>query len=276
MADPVRLLTPRRAMFVGSYAPVTVRIDPASGIVFDELAFVVPEGPQAGNVSVSRERTFDPKRPRVMLLAGHAPGKYEIEILHKPSNSVVGTARFRVTDVWTDNKRGPRLWFDGVNARQEAGSAWGGGPNGPQNTNTLPALGTRRIAVLLVDTSSQRYTTDATTVQGHRDRWMNEIINGVTQNGVTRSMRQYFREVSYNTFDLSAQVFGPVSLPGTWDTYFESDGAPKGSYYQACFTAGDSLIDYTQFDTLLCVSQGVDAVGMTPAKSAWPYASTLR
>jgi M6 family metalloprotease-like protein len=137
----------------------------------------------------------------------------------------------------------------------------------------VPALGTRRIAILLVDTSSQRYTTDATTLQGHRDRWMNEIINGVTQNGVTRNMRRYFREVSYNNFDLSAQIFGPVSLPGTWDTCFESDGAPKGSYYQACFTAGDGLIDYTQFDTLLCGSQGVDAVGMTPAKSAWPYAS---
>ena len=120
MVDPVRLLTPRRAMFVGSYAPVTVRIDPASGIVFDELAFVVRDGPQAGTVSVNRERSFEPKRPRVMLLAGHALGKYEIEVLHAPSNSVVGTARFRVTDVWTNEKRGPNLWFDGVNARQEA------------------------------------------------------------------------------------------------------------------------------------------------------------
>jgi M6 family metalloprotease-like protein len=99
---------------------------------------------------------------------------------------------------------------------------------------------------------------------------MNEIINGVAQGGVTRSSRTWYREVSFNIFDLSAQVFGPVSLSGSFDDYFNADGTPKGTYFQACFTAGDGTIDYNNFDTLLCVSQSVTG---PPMKSAWPYAS---
>ena len=273
MADPVVLKIRRRRLFVGSYERVRVLIDPSTGIVFDDLKFEVPDGPKAGRVSLSRERKFNPKRPSILLLAGYEPGKYVLQVIHMPSSSLVGELKFAVADRWTYEKAGPRLWFDGINQRQEAGAAWGGGPAGPQNTNTIPASGTRRIAILLVDTSSQRFTTDAATLQGHRDRWMNELINGVTQGGVTRSVRKYYQEVSYGNFDLSAQVFGPVQLSGTWDDYFNSDGSPKGSYYQACFTAGDSLIDYNQFDTLLCVSQSVPASGGDPAKSAWPYAS---
>jgi CARDB len=59
-------------------------------------------------------------------------------------------------------------------------------------------------------------------------------------------------------------------LPGSFDDYFDADGVPKGAYYQACFTAGDGLIDYNNFDTLLCVSQHVDG---PPQKFAWPYSS---
>ncbi len=102
---------------------------------------------------------------------------------------------------------------------------------------------------------------------------MDELINGVTVGGVTRSARAFYQEVSYGNFDISAQRFGPVTLSGPWTDYFNDDGSPKGSYYQSCFTAGDSLIDYTQFDTLLCVSQSVPATMTDPMRSAWPYAS---
>lgn len=156
--------------------------------------------------------------------------------------------------LWRDEDLGPSRWFTGVVANYAAGSAWGGGPAGPQNTNVIPASGTRRLAILLCDTSSQRFTTDAPTLQGHRDRWLNEVINGVADGAVTSSTRLFYRDTSYNGFDLTGQVFGPVSLPGTWDDYFNADGSPKGTYYQACFTAGDGVIDYNQFDTLVCVS----------------------
>jgi M6 family metalloprotease-like protein len=271
--SPVALKVPRRPLFVGSYISVPVDIDPAAGLSFDDLRFEVPDGPKGGQISLSRERGNSARRPSMLLLAGYSPGRYLLQAFERASGALLAEATFTVTDIWRQQKVGPRLWFSGINRQRPVGAAWGGGPAGPQNINTIPAIGTRRIAVLLVDTSSQRFTSNAADLQGHRDRWMNELINGVTQGGVTRSARAFFQEISFGNFDITAQVFGPVQLGGSWDDYFESDGAPKGSYYQSCFTAGDGLIDYTQFDTLLCVSQSVDATATTSAKRAWPYAS---
>jgi len=253
----VALGLPRRPLFVGSYHRVSVKIPKGAGIAFDDLTFDVPDGPKAGIVSQSRDALFNPARPHFMLCAGFEPGTYVVEARVAATNQLVGQRKFVVDALWTIEDLGPTRWFTGIVGSYAAGSAWGGGPAGPQNVNVVPATGTRRIAILLVDTSTQRYTTNATDLQGHRDRWTNELVNGVTQGGVTRSARLFYREASYNNFDLSAQVFGPVQLPGTWDDYFNSDGTPKGTYFQACFTAGDGTINYNNFDTLLCVSQSV-------------------
>lgn len=258
---------PRKALFVGSYHRIPVR---AKGVAFDDIKFVVPDGAKAAVISPSRDAAFKPRSPQILLCVGYEPGTYVIEARHATTNALLGKAKFRSDALWRDEDAGPSKWFTGISQGYSAGAAWGGGPAGPQNVNTIPASGTRRIAILLVDTSTQRYTTDATELQGHRDRWLNEVVNGVTQGGVTRSTRLFYREASYNNFDLSAQVFGPVQLPGVFDDYFNSDGSPKGTYYQACFTAGDGVIDYNNFDTLLCVSQSVTG---PPMQSAWPYAS---
>ncbi|RKG81053.1 hypothetical protein D7W82_28505 [Corallococcus sp. CA049B] len=269
MAD-VDLKISKKKLFVGSYLRVPVRINPKTGLQMENLDFTVREGPPGGQVSVSQEGNAQDVAPSIMLLVGFQPGKYVLQALMKGTPTVVGEAPFRVDALWRDEQRGPPRWFDGQGTGFAAGAAWGGGPAGPQNLSVVPATGTRRIAILLVDTSSQRFTTDAATLQAHRDRWLNEVINGVTDGGVTRSARQYYQEVSYGAFDLSAEVFGPVELPGSYDDYFNADNTPKGTYFQACFTAGDGLINYNNFDTLLCVSQPV--TGATP-RAAWPYAS---
>lgn len=274
MTASVSLKIPKKALFVGSYVKVPVEIDPNASLKIDELDFLVPDGPRGGVVSLSRDKEFNQQRPDIMLLVGYEPGTYVLQALKKKTGVVVGKAKFIVNALWPDDEVGPPRWFTSPGVVSAEASAWGGGPTtSPQNVNVIPATGTRRIAILLVDTSSQRFTTDAATLQSHRDRWLDEIQNGVTTGGVTRSLRQFYREVSYGNFDISAQVFGPVQLPGSFDDYFkETDGkyAPKGGYYQACFTAGDGLINYNNFDTLLCVSQSVDG---PPVKSAWPYAS---
>ena len=266
-APTAKLGIPNGELFVGSYHRIPVRL---TGADFEDIEFVVVDGPKAAIVSESRDRSFTAKRPHFMLCVGHEPGTYLIEARHRPTGTVIGTGKFASNALWLDEDAGPTKWFTGIAQGFSAGSAWGGGPGSTQNSGTIPAAGTRRIAILLVDTSTQRFTTNATDLQGHRDRWMNELVNGVAQGGVTRSSAQWYREVSLGTFDLSAAVFGPVQLSGTFDDYFNADGTPKGTYFQACFTAGDSLIDYNNFDTLLCVSQPV--TGMTP-KAAWPYAS---
>lgn len=274
MAD-VELRLEQESLFVGSYTPMEVVIDSGSGLTLDDLEFAVTSGLAGGLVSTARPPEWDPEKPPVlMLLAGYEPGTHRIEVT--VGGSIVGEAKFEVLGSWTDDTAGPPLWFSGRPDAELAGAAWGGGPGGPQNIGISPQTGTRRIAILFVDTSSQRYTTDGPTMQGHRDRWMDEVIDGVTASGQTRSTRAFYQEVSYGVLDLTAQVFGPVSLPDDWDTYFNTDGTPKGSYFQAAITAGDGLIDYSQIDTVLCVAQSVlDGTGAI-TKSAWPYASIGR
>ncbi|HWQ96092.1 MAG TPA: SdrD B-like domain-containing protein [Candidatus Methylomirabilis sp.] len=262
----VMLETPDDPLFIGSYVKVPVLIDPDSGLKMEDLSFIIPEGPKGGIVSLSRDKDFNPDRPDIMLCAGYEPGMYTLQALN--NSTIVGEAKFSVTDLWKDDSAGPSLCFEGVAEGFSAGSAWGGGPAGPQNINVHPALGTRRVAVLLVDTSSQRFT--ASDGINAKNRWDNETFKGVTTGGVTRSVKQYYQEVSYGKFDISGEVFGPVNLSGSWDDYLNSTtGAPKAGFYQECITAGDSLINYNNFDSVVCVSLSV--VG-PPAKSAWPYA----
>lgn len=263
----------RRTMFVGSYAPMKVAIDPGSGLTVDDFDFVVPDGLAGGIVSMARGPGYTPTEPTPILLAGSEPGTHVVQIVEKATATVVDELKYRISTRWTAKRAGPGVWFSGSPRARLAGSAWGGGPAGPQNVGTVPANGTRRVAIVFVDTSTQRYTTNATGMQAIRDRWMNELINGVTIGGQTRSARLFYREVSYGNLDLSASSFGPVQLSGTFDSYFNADGTPKGTYFQAVITAADSLVDYDDFDSILCVSCSVDAVGMTPGRSAWPYAS---
>ena len=174
-------------------------------VTWDDLVFEVPDGLPAGLVSVARGPGYSAEKPTPMLLAGHAPGVYRVEARERASGTVVGELKYKVTDRWSNRKAGPSLWFSSTQASGAAGSAWGGGPGGPQNVNVVPASGTRRIAILFVDTSSQRYTTNATTMQGHRDRWLDEVVNGVAAGaGANEPTTTSARESGWRTLSLPA------------------------------------------------------------------------
>jgi hypothetical protein len=64
-------------------------------------------------------------------------------------------------------------------------------------------------------------------------------------------------------------------MPGTFDDYFEDDDTPafRGDFAQQCLTAGDPLVDYARFDTVLCVSPAVNMADPATRRAAWPSAS---
>jgi M6 family metalloprotease-like protein len=276
----VKITTPPTAIYVGSYQQLVVDLG-ATGIGFDDLGFAVTGGRAAGAISPSRDATFDPAHPEIMLLAGYRPGRYRLTAIHRPTGSVVGETSFALTNDWNDDQRGPSKWFNGILPAYSASPTWGGGTVGaPQNFNTIPALGTKRVAVLFVDTSDQRYTTSAATLAAFRTRWQQNVADGVTgADGIVRSVSRYYREVSYNSIglggmDVSVTVFpSVVSLPNAWTAYFQLDvnnsWAAKNEFINQCVTAAGGGVNLTGFDMIVCVSQS--AGGPAPAKVAWPY-----
>lgn len=273
--NPVVFQVPDKPIFVGSYLKVPVRIDPKLGLTLSEMDFTVLGGLRGGAVSPSTDIEFTPERPDLMLLGGYKPGDYVLRAFKKGTTTLLGRARFTVTDRWDDPNKGPSRWFSGDVQSQSLGAAWGGGGTGPQNINVIPTLGTRRILLLMVDTSDQRYSTNATTLAGLKANWLNAAFSGVDLgDGVLHSVRRFYQEVSLNRFDISIagnQVFGPIHLPGIHDDYINTDGSFKGTMPQQVLTAALGVIDYNAFDTIVMISQPVTTV--TPNKAAWPYAS---
>jgi hypothetical protein len=229
----VELILPKKELFIGSYIKVNVVIDPASGRPIEDLEFILPDGPPAGIISLSRDADFNPDKPDIMLCVGYRPGTYSLKAWSKQAHIFIAETEFVITDIWKDENEGPSMWFSSANELYVAvvGSAWGGGTptTGPQNIPLTPTKKERRIAILLIDTTSKKYPEDTTTLQGIKDRWLNEIVRGVTVGGVTRSVAHYYREVSYNNLEVSAELFGPVSLTKDWDTQFgvKEDGLPR-------------------------------------------------
>ncbi len=140
MADPVTIAVPKRPFFVGSYAFLRVDIDPASGIVFDDLAFSVPDGRRAGKISPSRDVRFNEKRPTITLLVGYEPGDWVILVTQISTGQDIAKFEYHVTDRWRGKRRGPRLWFDGQNMRQESGRPGAAGQRG-RRISTWPLHG---------------------------------------------------------------------------------------------------------------------------------------
>jgi len=259
----------RTPLYLGSYLKVPVILDPGSGLTMDDLDFVVPAGGRGGTVSLSRDDDFDPAHPDIMLLAGYEPGDYELQAVERSTGLVRGTARFSVSTGWADDQEGPSRWVAGdFELPGVRGATWGGGsPTDPENLNVYPASGTRQIALLLVDTASQRFTPGE--IATMTALWQDVAFNGRLHNGRLVSTAHYYREVSYNKFDVAGQVFGPVSLPGQWSDYFQDNGKYKANLWDACAVAGDPLINYSQFQSLVCVMK-------TPAsKGVWSSADSI-
>ena len=261
----VTLEMPEGPVFPGSYVRVPVVV---SGIAIEDVEFVIPAGSPAGEISPSRDASYDPAQPDIVLLAGHLPGDYVLEARRKSDALLLAEGKFSLDARWPNDADGPSLWFAGIVPQSSGvpGAAWGGGPAGsPQNFDVMPALGTRQVNIVLVDTSTRRYTTDPGELAAIKNKWSDEAVKS----------SNYYGEVSYGAFGLSTAVFGPVQLPGAWEDYFDPVEHPQGfdvwrpanNFYQACATAADALIAFSAGQSLVCVSQSAD-----DEQFAWPYA----
>ncbi|MFN0162567.1 MAG: hypothetical protein ACKVQQ_15150 [Burkholderiales bacterium] len=240
----------------------------------EDLEFTVPAGPAGGAISLSRDASYDPGKPTVMLLVGYTPGSYEIEARDRTSGTLLARARYAVTTDWGNADRGPGQVYEGTVLDDNIGLAPGGGAIGPQSVNIFPALGVRRLAILFVDTATQRYPTVVADMDVIRQQWQEEVIDGYVVGGIAYSTKRYYEEVSYGNLTLSGTTYGPVNLPGAWDSYFASNGlaGPAGSrvelflpksalvFQQACITVADGLIDFRQVDIVIIVVRSIDSV----------------
>ena len=286
---PVTFTLPKGGLFVASWARVPVKIDPKSGIKMDDLRFEVKEGPVAGQVSPCRDRLYDPAKPNIVLIAGPRAGKYTLEAFKKGAAKAVGSAQFAVTNIWKKADTGPSFSALGPVKRPPGvlGATWGGGApdTGPQNFNVHPATGDRNVAIILIDTSSERYAANsANDIQ----TWEDALLNGKadTVDGVTRSVQQFYKEVSYDNLNVIGTVFGPVQLPGAWDDYFEAEPTsvgdadpfeiynPKAGYYEAVIAAAQDQVDFSQFQFVACVVKSF--LSGTPQKYYWPRANNVQ
>jgi CARDB len=263
-------------MFVGSYQRVLVRTRTVA-LPFDDIDFDVPGG-EGSTVSMSRDETFDAKRPSIMLLAGDVPGDYTLVATQRSTGTIIGEAKFTVTTEWADALASPTRWFGGAIELTGPQPTWGGGSTtGPQNVPATPQNGTRNVVIVLVDTADQRWSTAGTAIADAQQTWADNLVNGVIgADGVTRSVAEYYREVSYfngaDGIDISGSVLpNVVSLPNGWSSYFtldvNSDWAAVGTFCRTVMTTA-GVANFAGANMIVCVVQPVTT---SPTKIAWPY-----
>ena len=263
---------PEEPMIVGGYEKVPVQIPSSMGLGMDDIQFVIPAGPAAGEVSLSKDKGSAVGEQDIMLLAGYKPGVYELHALRKSDQALLAKEKFEVRASWADERQGPPLWFAGQldQAAGVPGAAGGGGPtDAPPNVDIYDAPDTWHINIVLFDTATARYPAAQADQDALVQEWQDEAQDG------TPSATKFYDAVSFGKFTVTATTYGPIQLPGNFEDYFDAvthpQGdtvwAPKSSLYQEVATAVDDQIVFGANQSFVCVSQSVDS-----SKFAWPYA----
>lgn len=290
-SDPVTVKVPVDSLFPAGWVRLPVKInDPA--LAFDDLEFLIEPKESAAMVSYSRDGSFDPAAPHIMLCAGWMTGKHELTVIRRSTGTPVGKTTFEVLENWTHPTLGPSMSTFGAVESGPSGGTWGGPDSGdftvPQNVKVNPALGTRNVGVVLVDTNGARYPTGAALTTIINDL-RNELVNGVVVNGQVRSTATYFNQASNGAFSINlVGIAGPIALPNAWGSYFtmpdttwvaneDVDATVIAQLTQQNATAAAAsnppVLDLSAMDSLIYVVRSV--IGVPPAvdQFVWPRAS---
>ncbi|MCV7255906.1 hypothetical protein H7J86_27430 [Mycobacterium hackensackense] len=289
-----RLVPPSAPLFVGSWVQLQYDLS-GSMLTDDDISFVVDGDPDAALVSHTASVPGGKKIP--MLVAGGLLGRFEVAMVETSSGNELDRAGFEVTDKWHDPDHGPSRMLQGDSQPTPAGD-WGGGPGTPQNLGAQAHSGRWRVLILMVNTADGSYPTGPGQLDSARKAILDEIQDGVSFNGKTRSARHYYEELSgwnpgtgrgltiqaYNN-----RVYGPVALPDGWTNYFAQKKDSAGTVIDARWssmgatvqtiitrTINDGLLttaDYGNIDVLLMVPFSPDAPGVGDKRFVWPHAS---
>jgi M6 family metalloprotease-like protein len=227
LALPVQMTADDGRLFLGGFAPM--RIDAPADIDLDDID-LVSDDTDVVSVSPSKDVTFDPGAPHVLVIGGWRSGSAEVRAVRRSSGEVVGRTAVAVHNTWNDDEVGPARCITGACPAPPANPAWGGGAPGPQNIDISPAPAAWRVAIVLLDTSDGRYTT--ATAATARTEYADQFANGVPVGGVTRSVIKYFDEVSYGKTKVSlvgGAVVGPVHLTQKWADAFVVETRPSST-----------------------------------------------
>lgn len=286
-----RLFPPSDPLFVGSWVPLHYDLS-GTALTDDDVTFVVADDPDAAFVShTSFATTGGRKVP--LLAAGIVLGTFTVQMVETATGAVLDTAPFDVTDHWLELDHGPSRMYAGSNAPAPAPPSGGAGP---QNLGTQAHSGRWTLGLLLVNTSDGAFP--AADLPGVRKAMLDEVQDGVVYNGVIRSARLYYEELSRwdpNTgHGLTIQasnnrVYGPVDLPEGWGTYFaqtvDSAGtitdarwAPKGATVQTVVSRALAqnvltTADLAEINVLVIIPRSPDSTG-SRTRYAWPYAGS--
>ena len=148
---------------------------------------------------------------------------------------------------------------------------------------TFPSKGKLKALVILVQYKDVKFTTD------NAQQYFTDMLNkdGFSEYGGTGSAHQYFLDASNGQFDLTCDVYGPVTLPNNrayygGNDYSGSDKQPEDMVVDAVNLLKDK-VDFSQYDcdkdgvldNVFLFYAGTGEASGGPAESVWPHAWDL-
>lgn len=197
---------PAAPVYLNAWCRVPVVLT-ATDPPLDDLVFTVEPLDSGCSVSPSRDDSFDPGQPDVVLIAGGLLGDFELVGRDGTSGSEVLRGSFSVTDTWS-GADGPPVCVVGATT--------------PDVMDTFTThTGPRKVAVVVAQTSdaSALPAADASALRATLEREVFGAFDPIS-GLVFESTNAYFDEVSDGRFSLeNAGVVGPIELPKKWADY---------------------------------------------------------
>ena len=277
--DEAHFEMPAAPVYLNSWCRVPVVLT-AADPPLDDLVFTAEPSESGCSVSHSRDDSFDPNQPEIVLIAGGLVGDFELVGRDGASGSEVLRGAFSVTDTWSGTD-GPPVCVIGATS--------------PDGVTLTAHTGERKVAVVVTQTADATALSD-TDAGALRARLEREVFGGFdpVSGTIFESTNAYFAEVSDGAFSLeNAGVVGPIDLPNKWADYnpvvfdaaknqwngiteFSKAGVARlRQLNKERADAGEPpLVDLLTVESIIFVMRSLapDAAG-NPGATQWPWAT---